>query len=148
MANRTSESTTVVVMQKLLMIDDEVGLTKVVGLIAKQLGIEFKPLNTSSTATDVFVDYQSDIVIIDMIMPDKDGIDVLHEIMSTGIATQIVLTSGYSEAYLRLAESVAKFHGNERVHFLKKPFRRIELVELLKDIIGTRPSAAVEPGVS
>jgi DNA-binding NtrC family response regulator len=134
---------------KLMMIDDEVGLTKVVGLIATQLGFEFKPLNTSPTATHVFVDYQPDIVIIDMIMPDKDGIDVLHEIMSTGIATQIVLTSGYSEAYLRLAESVAKFHGNERVHFLKKPFRRVELVELLTKITtDPKPPAATGPDIS
>jgi DNA-binding NtrC family response regulator len=116
---------------KLLIVDDEVGLTKVVGLIAKQLGMEFRALNTSSTATEVFIDYQPDIVIIDMIMPDKDGIDVLNEIMSTGIPTQIVLTSGYSEGYLRLGQGVVKFHGVEQVHFLKKPFRRSGLVALL-----------------
>jgi DNA-binding NtrC family response regulator len=138
----------VAVTQKLLMIDDEVGLTKVVGLIAKQLGMEFKALNTSPTASEVFTAYRPDIVIIDMIMPDKDGIDVLHEIMNTRIATQIVLTSGYSEAYLRLVEGVAKFHGDKRVHFLKKPFRRGELIELLKNIGDARPPATIDPDPS
>ena len=135
--------------KKLLMIDDEVGLTKVVGLIAGHLGMEFRALNTSPSATEVFVDYQPDIVIIDMIMPDKDGIDVLNEIMLTGIPTQVVLTSGYSEAYLRLAEGVAKLHGHERVHFLKKPFRRAELVELLKEITADpASSASIDPTTS
>jgi DNA-binding NtrC family response regulator len=134
---------------KLLMIDDEVGLTKVVGLFARQLGMDFRALNTSPTANEVFVDYQPDIVIIDMIMPDKDGIDVLQEIMLTGIPTQVVLTSGYSEAYLRLAEGVAKLHGHERFHFLKKPFRRAELVELLTKITADpKPPAAPDRDIS
>jgi CheY-like chemotaxis protein len=93
--------------------------------------------------------YKPDVVTIDMVMPDKDGIDVLQEIMLTGIPTQVVLTSGYSEAYLRLAEGVAKLHGHERFHFLKKPFRRAELVQLLTKIT-TDPqlSAAIDPGIS
>jgi two-component system, OmpR family, response regulator MtrA len=149
MANRTSESTTVVVMPKLLIIDDEVGLTKVVGLIARQLGMEFRTLNTSLAATEAFIDYQPDIVIIDMIMPDKDGIEVLNEIMLTGIPTRIVLTTGHGKAYLRLAEGVAKFHGDEQVHFLKKPFRRTDLVELLKKITANPVAPAdIDPGAS
>lgn len=134
---------------KLLIIDDEVGLTKVVGLIVRQLGMDFRALNTSCSATQVFVDYKPDVVIIDMVMPDKDGIDVLQEIMLTGIPTQVVLTSGYSEFYLRLAEGVAKLHGHERFHFLKKPFRRAELVELLTKItFDPKPPAAADPGLS
>jgi hypothetical protein len=69
--------------------------------------------------------------------------------MLTGIPTQVVLTSGYSEAYLRLAEGVAKLHGHERFHFLKKPFRRIELVELLTKITtDPKPPTAADPGIS
>jgi YesN/AraC family two-component response regulator len=140
------ENAGVVMTQRLLAIDDEVGLTKVVGLIAGQLGMEFKAHNTSLTATEVFIDFQPNIVIIDMIMPEKAGLDVINEIMRTGIPTRIVLTSGYGEAYLRLAESVAKLHGNERVHFLRKPFRRAELVELLKYISDREPSTSSDPG--
>jgi DNA-binding NtrC family response regulator len=122
------------VARKLLIIDDEIGITKVVGLIAARVGMEYRALNTSPTAIEVFREYRPDIVIIDMIMPDKDGIEVLNEIMLTGIPTQIVLTSGLSEGYLRLAKGVAKFHGDERVRFLNKPFRRDELVALLSDM--------------
>ena len=126
---------------KLLMIDDEVALTKVVGLIAGQLGMEFKALNSSLFATEVFLDYKPDAVMLDMIMPDKDGIDVLNEIMITGVATEIVLTSGYSVGFLKLGQGVAKFPGVESVRVLRKPFRREELVELLTDILYARPIA-------
>jgi two-component system, response regulator YcbB len=120
--------------KKLLIIDDQTGITKVVGLIARQLGLEFKALNNPATATEEFIEYKPDILMLDMIMPEKDGIDVLNEILLTGIPSRIVLTSGYSDAYLRLGEGVAKFHDSGKVSLLKKPFRRAELVDLLTQL--------------
>jgi CheY-like chemotaxis protein len=74
--------------------------------------------------------------MIDMIMPEKDGIDVLNEVLLTGIPVKVVLTSGFSESYLRLAEGVAKFHDNPNVSTLRKPFRREELVQLLTRLMA------------
>jgi CheY-like chemotaxis protein len=120
--------------KKLLIVDDQPGITKVVGLIARQLGLEFKALNNSEHATEEFIEFRPDILMLDMIMPEKDGIDVLNEILLTGIPAHIVLTSGYSDAYLRLGEGVAKFHESGLVSVLKKPFRRADLVSLLSDL--------------
>ena len=125
---------------RLLMIDDEVGLTNVVGLIARREGMEFRSLNSSHDATQVFLDYEPHVVMLDMIMPDKDGVAVLHEIMSTGVRTRFILTSGLSDAYLKLGQGVAAFHGNGEVRLLRKPFRRDELVELLKNLRSTSAS--------
>jgi hypothetical protein len=47
---------------------------------------------------------------------------------------KIILTSGFSDSYLRLAEGVAKFHDNQNVSVLRKPFRRDELITLLQDL--------------
>ena len=118
--------------KRLLIVDDEAGIAKVVGLIAAQLGLEHKALTTSTDATEEFIAYRPDVLMLDMIMPEKDGIDVLNEVLLSGIPTRIVLTSGYSDAYLRLAEGVARFHDNPQVSVLKKPFRREELVETLR----------------
>lgn len=124
--------------KRLLIVDDQAGITKVVGLIAQQLGMEFKALNSSLNATEAFIEYRPDILILDMIMPEKDGIDVLNEVLLTGIPTKIILTSGYSDAYLHLAQNVAKFHESGQVSILKKPFRRDELITALEQ--------ATEPG--
>jgi CheY-like chemotaxis protein len=123
--------------KKLLIIDDQASIAKVVGLIGEQLGLEVKALSSSVLATETFVDFRPDIVILDMIMPEKDGIDVLNEILLTGIPARIVLTSGFSNAYLRLAEGVAKFHDSDQVSVLKKPFRREELVAVLREVVET-----------
>jgi two-component system, OmpR family, response regulator MtrA len=120
--------------KKLLVIDDQTGITKVVELIARQIGLTARTLNSSSEATEVFIAFKPDVVILDMIMPEKDGIDVLNEILLTGIPVKVVLTSGFSDSYLRLAEGVAKFHDKENVSILRKPFRREELVKLLTEL--------------
>ncbi len=120
--------------KKLLVIDDQTGITKVVELIARQLGLDVKSLNSSIDATETFIAYQPDVLMLDMIMPEKDGIDVLNEILLTGMPVKVVLTSGFSDSYLRLAEGVARFHENPNVSVLRKPFRREELMNLLRDL--------------
>jgi two-component system response regulator YcbB len=120
--------------KKLLVIDDQTGITKVVELIAKQLGLNARSVNSPSQAIDVFLAFKPHVVMLDMIMPEKDGIDVLNEILLTGHPVKIVLTSGFSESYLRLAEGVAKFHENPNVSILRKPFRREELIKLLTEL--------------
>jgi len=120
--------------KKLLVIDDQTGITKVVELIARQLGLNARSLNSSSQATEEFIAFMPDVVMLDMIMPEKDGIDVLNEILLTGIPVKVILTSGFSDSYLRLAEGVAKFHANENVSILRKPFRREELIALLEQL--------------
>lgn len=134
--------------KKLLIVDDQAGITRVVGLIVKQLGMEFRAVNSPLKATDEFISYQPDILILDMIMPEKDGIDVLNEILLTGIPANIVLTSGYSEAYLRLAEGVAKFYDSSTVSVLKKPFRRAELVRLLTELSKDKVDHMEEAGAA
>lgn len=116
---------------KVLVIDDEVGISKVICRVAEQLGMESRSVNNSQTATGTFVEFRPDVVILDLIMPDMDGIDVLNEILITGISSRIVVMSGYGEAYVRLAIGVARFHAAGEISVLRKPFRRLELINML-----------------
>ena len=116
--------------QKLLIINDQPGVAKVISLIAIGLGFDTRVQTCPFQAVELFIDFRPNVVILDMIMPEKDGINVLNEILLTGIACRIVLTSGLTDAYLRLAEGIARFHTSD-VAILRKPFRRQELVSAL-----------------
>jgi CheY-like chemotaxis protein len=118
--------------KKLLIIDDQAGMACVVGMLAAQLGFDVRTTSDPAAATGMFIAFRPDVVILDMIMPEKDGIDVLHEILLTGFPVRIVLTSGLSESYLRLAEGVARFHGMTDVRTLRKPFRKHDLSAALQ----------------
>lgn len=123
---------------KLLVVDDQVGITKVMELIAREAGMQCRTLNKPARrdATEAFIEYRPNVLILDMIMPQKDGIDVLNDILLTGIPTKIVVTSCFSDAYLRLAAGVAKVHGGPGVAVLRKPFRRDDFISLLSRITG------------
>jgi CheY-like chemotaxis protein len=122
--------------RKVLAIDDQPNITRAIGLVVQQLGLEFRPVNCPLDAIEQYIAYRPDIVMIDMIMPEKDGIDVLDEILLIGAPVRVVLMSGYGEAYLRLAVGVAQFHERPNISILRKPFRNAELVTLLSGLRG------------
>jgi CheY-like chemotaxis protein len=118
-----------------MIVDDQVSLTKIVTMIAEQMGLCVHVVNDSTAALDAYLEHRPDILMLDMIMPEKDGVDVLNEIMLTGIDSQVILTSGFTESYARLAASVAQFHNKQPVFLLKKPFRRDKLIAVLREAL-------------
>ena len=127
---------------RLMVIDDDAGIAKVMGLAATQIGMKFLTVDDPVEAIERYTEYRPDIVVLDMIMPGKDGIDVLRDILRTGIPSKIVLTSGFGETYLRLARGLAAFYGAAEPVLLPKPFRRRELIDVLTNLV----SAASSPG--
>jgi len=121
---------------RLLVVDDDVRLTRIVALTAGQLGLDTTQINAPHEALEAFVSLRPDVILLDVFMPELDGIDVLHEIMLTGIPTRIILTSGGGEELLKVAGEAARFHGAEDTIVLAKPFRRSELLAALTQAAG------------
>ena len=86
---------------KLLVIDDNPGITKVIAMVAARLGYITQTVNEPRHAIDVFLEFRPDVTMVDMVMPEHDGIDVLNDLLLSGIPTQLVLMSGFADAYLR-----------------------------------------------
>ncbi|HEX3574229.1 MAG TPA: response regulator [Rhodopila sp.] len=117
--------------KKILVIDDESSITKIIAKIASDLGFIVRTLNQAATAFEVFEEFQPDILILDLIMPDVDGIDVLNQVLAAGTGAKVVVMSGYGKSYLQLGKAVAEFHAHPDVTTLAKPFRRTDLIALL-----------------
>jgi CheY-like chemotaxis protein len=117
--------------KRLLIVDDDARLTRIVALTANALAISTTQVNDPRRALDNFIRLRPQVLILDIFMPEQDGIDVLNEILLTGIQTQIVLTTGDGDELLRVAQDTIRFHGLPEAPVLQKPFRRAELVETL-----------------
>jgi two-component system, cell cycle sensor histidine kinase and response regulator CckA len=57
-----------------------------------------------------------DLAIIDVIMPDKDGKEVLHDVLRVDPTKPVIMTSGFSREYVRTALPKGSWR------FLQKPF--------------------------
>ena len=121
---------------RLLTVDDDVRLTRVVALAATQLGIDTMQINDPTKALEAFVSFRPDVILMDVFMPELDGIDVLHEILLAGIPTRVILTTGGDEGLLSVAREAVRFHGIEAPLMLPKPFRRAELLATLTRAVG------------
>jgi len=117
--------------KKLLVVDDEVGITNMITRIAAGLDYEVRAVNDPAEAVPAYAAFEADVVLLDLIMPGIDGIDVLNQLLTLRAPDSIIVMSGYGQSYLRLGEAVGKFHDHHKITLLAKPFRRAELVALL-----------------
>ncbi|HEY1931324.1 MAG TPA: response regulator [Acetobacteraceae bacterium] len=127
---------------KLLVIDDQPGIGAIVARIAASLGLDTQVVGDPMQAIEAFVSFSPDAVVLDLVMPEKDGIELLEEMILTGHPAMFIIMSGYGEAYLRLAEGVARFHGIKPPIVLRKPFDRAELTELLRSVRPLGPTTS------
>ena len=125
--------------KKLLVVDDEVGITNLVTRIASSLNYVVRAVNDPVEAVPAFAAFEPDVLVLDLIMPSIDGIDVLNQILALGARGSIIVMSGYGQSYLRLGEAVGKFHEHHNVVMLAKPFRRAELIALLSPEASNPP---------
>jgi DNA-binding response OmpR family regulator len=122
--------------RRLLVVDDQDSITKVVAKIASQLGYQVRSINDPNAAFDEFETFKPDVLIIDLVMPELDGIDILHRILALGTTARIIVMSGFGKSYLRLGKEVAAFHDHADITTLAKPFRKADLVALLgRDLV-------------
>ena len=129
--------------KKLLVIDDQAGICAVIARVAASLELNTRMIQDPLRATEAFIDFAPDVVILDMIMPEKDGIDLLHEMLPIGLPAKFILMSGYGVSYMRLARAVAAFHDVEQPAVLTKPFRRDALMGLLRATLSNRLPTSV-----
>ena len=122
--------------KRLLIVDDDARLTRIVALTANTLGISTVQVNDPRRALDSFIQFRPQVLILDIFMPEQDGIDVLNEVLLTGIPTRVVLTTGEGDEPLRVAQDAIRFHGMNEALVLHKPFRRAELVEVLGRLLA------------
>jgi DNA-binding NtrC family response regulator len=126
--------------RKLLIVDDQRATTRLVASVAAGLGFETMAVNDASIATDSFISFRPDVLVLDLVMPEKDGLDVLNEVLLLDPDLNVVLISGYGDAWLELGQSVSEFHRRGTTEVLHKPFRAETLRATLSRLIGTAPA--------
>lgn len=120
-------------------IDDEPGIAQLALDVATDCGYNAQ-IVTSGVALDAAADV-CDVIVLDLLMPGMDGVEVLRGLAAAGSRAQIILMSGMDRRVLESARKVAAMQNLSVAGVLNKPFRPAELRNMFTGIIATTTNA-------
>ncbi len=115
---------------KIFMVDDDVELTIEVGKLLKKQGYEFESVNSIAEANDEWQNYQPNIILLDLRLPDGEGTEFLHTVKSTLPEIPVVMMSGHGQIH-HAVEAMLKGAEN----FLTKPVEPDHLLLVLEKMV-------------
>ena len=117
--------------QRILVIDDEADVGEFISAAAQAMGLQC----TVTTDAKVFLEAltpDTTLILLDLMMPEMDGVEVLRLLGERKCKTGIVLMSGVGKRTLESAGQLAQALDLSVVGHLQKPFRLTELEEVLE----------------
>jgi two-component system KDP operon response regulator KdpE len=128
-------------MTTVLVVEDDTALRRALGLSLRARGIEVLDVASGEQALVVAADARADLVVLDLGLPDMDGLDVLKRLRSFSNVPVIVLT-----VRDRQSEKVRVLDAGAD-DYVTKPFDPEELLARVRAALRRRPTAAAALGV-
>ena len=113
-------------MQKVLVVDDDAHIRDVVCFALRREGFDTLEASTGQAALEKFEAEQPDLIVLDVLMPEGDGIAVCKQIRQSSIAPIIFLSSKDAEADRIKGLDIG---GDD---YVTKPFSVRELIARVK----------------
>lgn len=117
--------------KRLLIVDDEPAFGEFVREVALALGYEVVATTNGKAFQERYAEFHPTTVMLDMVMPDMDGNELLLWLLQQGYAADLIITTGYNPDYASEAKLLAEFNGLNTVTTLVKPFSLARLRAVL-----------------
>ncbi|MFC2061671.1 response regulator [Elusimicrobiota bacterium] len=114
--------------KKILVVDDEMSIRRFFDLILKDK-YEITVSESGKDAVKKMSKKEFDVVFIDVVMPDMDGIETLNAIMAIKPNIVAVMITGYA-----VKEDIEQAISMGAIDFIYKPFRKEDIVAVLDKI--------------
>jgi len=111
---------------RVLVVDDDASLAEMLSIVLRQEGFDSRIVGRGDIALESFKDYKPDLVLLDLMLPGKDGIDVCKEIRAeSGVPIVMLTAKGDTIDVVVGLESGAD-------DYIVKPFKPKELVARIR----------------
>ena len=117
---------------RILVVDDELGPRESLRMLLKP-SYQIQTADSGRAALDQIPAYRPDIVILDIKMPELDGLEVLRRIKRIDPAIEVVMITAYASLE---TVKMALTHG--AFEYLIKPFSRQDLEDVVRRALGRR----------
>ena len=115
---------------RVLLVEDDANTAQSIELILKSEGYIVDTTDLGEDGLEIGKLYDYDIIILDLMLPDIDGYEVLRRLRSSRVNTPILILSGLSEL-----DNKIKGLGFGADDYLTKPFDRRELLARIQAIV-------------
>lgn len=116
---------------KVLVVDDDVTVAAVVGKALRKGGYEVELCYSGQRALELYSPKTHDLVLVNVMMPDLDGVEVLQRIRAKAPTAKIMLMTGHVDEGLE-----ARMHEFSDVVVLSKPFQPSQLIEEVRKVVA------------
>lgn len=127
-------------MEKILIVEDDQGISDFVKLELEHEGFETSVAATGREALELFESFNPDLILLDVMIPELSGLEVLRRIRKTS-STPVIMVTARGETYDRVNGLDAGADD-----YLPKPFEIEELLARMRAVL--RRSAAPQGGSS
>lgn len=118
-------------LKKILIAEDEKPLAKAIELKLRKSGFDPKCVYNGEDAVTEILNNNYDLVLLDMMMPKKNGFDVLKDVKAKGNNTKIFITSNLSQD-----SDIAEAKALGAIDFfVKSDTSIVELAEKIKNFL-------------
>ncbi len=111
---------------RVLVVDDEPLVRAHLRRVLALDGFAVEDASDGSTGLEAIQRSQPDVVLLDMMLPDSDGVDIVRRLRASGVTVPIVLCSGDLDAARKRGLDSGLVQG-----MLAKPFDRSQLLEAI-----------------
>ena len=124
-----------------LLVDDDSCLRVLGQRMIRRLGWEVVVAENGASALEIFAEQRESIgcVILDLVMPGMNGMEVLEKLSALDPDVQVIISSGYHEE-----EVARRFADRGLAGFLQKPYVMADLARVL-DTVLRKPSPEGKP---
>ena len=114
-----------------MIIDDDIAIGKILEQIIKknQLGRVISILTTGKNAKDTVIKLNPDILLIDLLLPEVDGIEIVKRVMDSGYKGKIIMISQVEEE-----EMISNAYKSGILFYINKPINMIETVSVISNV--------------
>ncbi|MBL4692111.1 MAG: response regulator transcription factor [Magnetovibrio sp.] len=115
---------------RVLLVEDDPAMAQSLELMLKSASMVVDKTDLGEDGLEIGKLYDYDIIILDLMLPDMDGLEVLRRLRDSRVETPVLILSGQTEPEIKV-----KGLGSGADDYLTKPFNKEELLARIQAIV-------------
>jgi two-component system response regulator MtrA len=117
---------------RLLVVDDEAAVVEMLGEVGRTSGYDVRAVTHASAVQAAIEAFRPDVVLLDLMMPDIDGVELIGGALPPDPRRAVVIVSALPQELVDAAVRLGAARGVRVIGSLRKPVRLARLREKLE----------------